>query len=130
MHLSPRRIYAEYKKGLLNRGIKNPHKNIPTKINSQFANRKPSIQMIMKKLNLSDYNVKPNFVGIQPIKLVRIPLNKHVGSPAIPQVKVGQTVRRCDIIAATPQDKLGAIYHASIDGRVTEITENYIEIKS
>lgn len=129
MHLSPRRVYSEYKKELLKREVKNPHKKIPAKINSQFENRKPSIQMVIKKLNLSRYNVKLNFTGMQPIKLVRIPLNKHVGAPAISQVKVGQTIQRCDIIAASPQDALGAIYHASIDGKVTDVTENYIEIK-
>lgn len=130
MHLSPRRIFAEYKKELLNREIKNPYKKIPAKINSQFKNRKLSIQMILKKLKLSNYNVKLNFfTEIQPVKLVRIPLNKHVGASAIPQVKIGQTVQRCDIIAASPQDKLGAIYHASIDGQIIDVTENYIEIK-
>ena len=85
--------------------------------------------MVIKKLNLEKYNCKPLFVGTQQTKMVRIPLNKHIGSPAIPQVNIGQTVRRCDIIAVTPQDKLGTVYHASINGRVTDVNDNYIEIK-
>lgn len=129
MHLSPRRIYAAYKKELISRGVKNPHKNTKVKINSQFKNRKPTIQMVMKKLGLEKYNHKPPFTGMQPTKIVRIPLNKHVGAPAIAKVNLGQTVRRCDMIAASPQEKLGAIYHASIDGKITEINDSYIEIK-
>lgn len=129
MHLSPRKIFAAYKKELISRGVKNPHKNASAKIDTQFNNRKPSIQMVMKKLNLEKYNCKPIFAGIQQTKMVRIPLNKHIGSPAISQVNIGQTVRRCDIIAASPQDKLGAVYHASINGRITDVNDNYIEIK-
>jgi len=129
MHLSPRRVFAAYKNELLSRGAKNPHKNKKVKINSQFVNRKPSIQMLVKKLNLVKYDCKPYFAGTQKIKMARIPLNKHAGAPAIAQVNIGQMVRRCDIIAASPQNKLGTSYHASIDGKVTGITDNYIEIK-
>ncbi|MGD9152821.1 MAG: SLBB domain-containing protein [Gammaproteobacteria bacterium] len=128
MHLSPRKVFAAYKNELISRGVKSPHKNVPAKTNSQFKNRKPSIQMVIKKLNLEKYNCKPVFAGIQQTKMVRIPLSKHIGTPAISQVNLGQMVHRCDIIAATPQDELGAVYHASIDGKVTEIGNDYIEI--
>jgi hypothetical protein len=32
------------------------------------------------------------------------------------------------VIAVGPSDKLSAYYHASIDGEVTEINDNFIEI--
>jgi Na+-translocating ferredoxin:NAD+ oxidoreductase RnfC subunit len=129
MQLSPRKIYAAYKKELISRGVKNPHKGSSLVANSQFENRKLKIPTIMKKLGLTEYDKKLSFEEIKDIKMVRIPLNKHVGVPAIPLVNLEQKVRMCDIIAATPEDKLGAVYHASIAGKVTGITKEWIEIK-
>jgi Na+-translocating ferredoxin:NAD+ oxidoreductase RnfC subunit len=129
MQLSPRKIYAAYKQELLNRSIKNPHTNHKLVANSQLPNRKVTIATVMQKLRLQQYKVTLPFTGLQKVNQVRIPLNKHVGIPASPAVNLGQTVRRCDIIAASPADKLGTIYHASIAGKITNINKNYIEIK-
>ncbi len=60
---------------------------------------------------------------------VKIALNKHVGTPAVASVRPGQTVRACDVIAATPENHLGTVYHASIDGKVTDITGGIIQIE-
>jgi Na+-translocating ferredoxin:NAD+ oxidoreductase RnfC subunit len=129
MQLSPRKIYAAYKQELMAKGIKNPHNRKNLQPHSQFENRKVAIPTLMKKIAITKYAGELDFAGQQRVRLVRIPLNRHVGVPAVPSVDVGQKVRMCDVIAASPEDKLGAFYHASIAGKVTKITTDYVEIK-
>lgn len=130
MLLSPRQIYAAYRQALVKKGVKNPHQKKPARVLESFDDRKVSIPMVMKKLGISDYNVVMPFVGKTSTHLVKIKLNGHAGAPATPLVSVGQRVKMCDKIAETDSTKLGAVYHASIDGVVTEITNDYIEIQS
>ncbi|MCK4608991.1 MAG: 4Fe-4S dicluster domain-containing protein, partial [Gammaproteobacteria bacterium] len=128
MLLSPRKIYAAYRQELVKKGVKNPHQRKEIKARPEFQHRKLSIPLVMKKLALTKYDFKLAYIGAQKIKQVRIPLAKHIGAPALPTVNMGQAVRMCDIIAKTPADKLGATYHASIAGKITDISENWIEI--
>lgn len=53
---------------------------------------------------------------------VRIPLRQHLGEPAVPRVKPGDTVQRGQLIG-TPVAPLGAAVHASVSGRVLDIAE-------
>ena len=62
-------------------------------------------------------------------RTVVIPLQQHVGAPAVPTVRIGDAVHAGDLIATPPAGKLGANIHASIDGRVSAI-EDGIEIVS
>ena len=55
---------------------------------------------------------------------VRIALNSHIGAPAVPVVKPGEYVGFGQCIAEPPEGKLGARYHASIAGTVTEAGES------
>ena len=59
---------------------------------------------------------------------VRIPLDQHLGAPAVPAVKEGQRVRRHDLIG-TPGGKVSAAVHASIDGVVTRVTNTDIHLR-
>ncbi|MFA6409049.1 MAG: 4Fe-4S dicluster domain-containing protein [Gammaproteobacteria bacterium] len=130
MLLSPRKIFGAYRKELVSKGVKNPHQRSKIEPNSQFQNRKLAIPTLLKKIDLVRYDVEIPDCGRQEIKTVRIPLNKHIGVPAEPKIKIGDKVKMCDIIAASPEDKLGAVYHASIEGKITNIDENWIEIKN
>jgi Na+-translocating ferredoxin:NAD+ oxidoreductase RnfC subunit len=55
--------------------------------------------------------------------------HQHVGAPAVPVVREGETVVVGQQVAAIPEGKLGADLHASICGRVTQVTgrESVIE---
>lgn len=129
MLLSPRKILAAYRQELVKKGIKNPHHLSTTTASSQFENRKIAIPMLLKKLDLAKYDAALPFVkNICQIKRVKIPLNKHAGSPALPLVKMGQKVKMCDMIAATPSDTLGAVYHATINGNITDVNNEFVEI--
>jgi len=59
---------------------------------------------------------------------VRIALHSHIGHPALPLVSAGDHVAFGQCIAEPPEGKLGAKYHASIAGVVTEADE-YIMIQ-
>lgn len=130
MSLSPKKIFAEYKKLLIKNGIKNPHNRTGFKTNSEYSSRKTSIAMIMKKIDVSRYSVETPYKGKITVSKVRIPIRKHIGSPAKPLLEIGNNVRINDMIAATPKDKLGTTYHASIVGKITDINEDWIEISS
>jgi Na+-translocating ferredoxin:NAD+ oxidoreductase RnfC subunit len=61
---------------------------------------------------------------------VRIPLKQHIGVPATPVVEVGADVQVGDLIGAVEKDKVGANVHASIDGKVTFVSKELIEISA
>jgi Na+-translocating ferredoxin:NAD+ oxidoreductase RnfC subunit len=85
------------------------------------------LKQLIRKLGVSDYNVPAHFKDIKfsPSK-VRIPLLQHIGSPAIPDVKVGQTVKTGQTIGSIPDGKLGACVHSSIDGVVAKIDSEIV----
>ena len=86
------------------------------------------IDTIIARLELSDYNVEaPLTEGIFSTRFVKILLKQHIGVPATPVVTTGTDVAIGTLIASC-NDKLGANIHSSISGKVTKITEKYIEI--
>ncbi len=56
-------------------------------------------------------------------RLIKIPLRQHIGSPATPIVKVGDTVLKGQLIAEA-QGYISAPVHASTSGVVKEIAEH------
>jgi Na+-translocating ferredoxin:NAD+ oxidoreductase RnfC subunit len=130
MQLSPRKIFAAYRKELVARGVKNLHNNKNCEVNSMFSYRKIAIPMLMQKIDIKKYYVPLEYCGKQEIKMVRVPLKRYAGTAALPKVSMGQKVRMCDVIAMSPEDKLGTVCHASISGKITEVNEDFIEIVS
>ena len=130
MLLSPKKIFAEYRKLLTRGGIKNPHTRTGLKASSEYPDRKTSISMVMKKIDIARYYVEVPHKGKISAPTVRIPIKEHIGATADALVEVGNDVRINDVIAASPEDKLGTVYHASIAGKITEINEDWIEISS
>lgn len=57
------------------------------------------------------------------IRRVRLPLKQHIGSPAVPEVRVGDTVALGQRIASCPDGALGAHLCASIGGVVTAVDD-------
>ncbi len=120
---SPKKIYHEYQKRLLKAGVKNPHIRSGFSVHSQFENRKLATSTLIMKLNLGQYVKKLSFDGIKEIKQVKIPLQKN--APSFPLVKIGQFIKRGDVIAENLQ---GSLHHASIHGQISAITDQFIEI--
>lgn len=57
---------------------------------------------------------------------IRLPLRQHIGAPSVPLVQKGDLVSAGQLIAAIPDNALGANLHASIDGMVAELTDSEI----
>jgi Na+-translocating ferredoxin:NAD+ oxidoreductase RnfC subunit len=91
--------------------------------------REIPIRTLYTRLGLTPYDRKAEFAQFdwQPPSVL-IPLNSHIGQPATPTVAVGDQVRRGDTIGTVPDDKMGCPVHASIDGRVTAVNAQSIEI--
>jgi Na+-translocating ferredoxin:NAD+ oxidoreductase RnfC subunit len=64
------------------------------------------------------------------IQRVRLPLGGVYGAAARPIVEPGNVVRVGDMIAKAVPNKLSVPVHASIDGRVTAVTSEHLEIRA
>lgn len=92
--------------------------------------REIPIRTLYTRLGLNPYDRKANFAAIdwQPDS-VTISLAAHIGRPADPIVHPGQSVRRGDVVGTVDEDQLGCPVHASIDGRVTSVSDRGITIQ-
>lgn len=126
--LSPSRMMARMKEGLRKGGLK-PEKKVKTRVTPDFV--KVPTSRLIARMGIASYDVDTPFddQGL-PIGLVRIPLRMHVGAPSVPVVKEGDTVQKGQLIAEIPEGALGARVHASIGGRVSAVTDRYIEIRA
>jgi Na+-translocating ferredoxin:NAD+ oxidoreductase RnfC subunit len=129
MLLSPRKIYAEYRELLTSKGIKNPHHRADLSILPELEYRKVSIPTVIKKLDLSKYVKDAPSTGYKEMDRVRIPLSSRNGRPALPIVAAGDDVKMGDIVAASTSDQIGAVCHASLAGKVMEVTAEWIELQ-
>ena len=60
-------------------------------------------------------------------KEISIPLNQHIGSPALPVVSVGQQVKKYELIAVL-NGNISTNVHASVDGIIKSVTNQEIII--
>jgi Na+-translocating ferredoxin:NAD+ oxidoreductase RnfC subunit len=91
--------------------------------------RKVPVNQLMKKLNVTKYNVPTPFVkGFPEPDSVKILLKQHVGAPAVPVVDIGNEVKKGDLIGKIDDGKLGAPVHASISGKVSHVSDEFIRI--
>lgn len=93
--------------------------------------RRVPLQQLIMKLKLQDYDVEAPFIAKNiPVSNVRILLQQHIGKPAKASVKKGEIVEDGQMIGKIPDGELGANIHASITGKVKEVTEQFISIES
>ncbi len=128
MELSPRKVYAEYKDLLISQGISNPHNRVSKAILPEIEYRKIPLPTVVKKIGISEYDKDIAWLGYKSMNRVSISLNRHTGAPAIPKVVTGDKVKMGDVIASSPLGESGTIYHSSIAGKVTDVSEIRIEI--
>lgn len=133
LDLSPMAYYRAVKRELAEAGWKNTtHRRQDLTPHEMFDYRRVPMPRLIDKLGLTPYRSHKAPLDEhewQP-REVRIPLKQHTGVPAIPVVKAGSRVRRGDLVASIPDGKLGADVHASVDGKVTEVTAGYVRIEA
>lgn len=130
MGISPVALNKEIKKQFMQA------KKVPTRSASRKYTTHPmrdyrlvSANRIMSRLGLSKYSealpFNPTLLNVDKVKIF---MKQHTGAPAVPVVKVGDKVKKGDLIGEIPEGQLGARYHASIDGTVTEVNDVAIVI--
>lgn len=127
--LSPRSLMAEYKTGLRKAGVKIPTGITPKPIRESRNYRKVPEERLEARLGLSQYNVDaPLNDEVVPMKKVKLLLSQHIGAPAQAIVSIGDMVEVGQMIAK-PAEGLSVAIHASISGKVVEVTNAYIIIR-
>ncbi|MEJ2052785.1 MAG: 4Fe-4S dicluster domain-containing protein, partial [Calditrichaceae bacterium] len=93
--------------------------------------REIPITKLYRMLGLIPYDRPAHYSEIYPHpEEVIIPLNSHIGQPAISTVKPGDQVKEGELIGSVGDDTLGCPVHASIDGRVKEVSAQSIKISA
>lgn len=128
--LAPRTIIGEYKAALRAAKVA-PQKNPGfEKVSEHRSLRKVPEHRLSARLDLLKYEDKPCVFDGTLLKTdtVRIPLNSHIGAPAIASVKIGDKVVCGQEIATFVEAALSTSVHASIDGTVVSVDESCIII--
>jgi Na+-translocating ferredoxin:NAD+ oxidoreductase RnfC subunit len=91
--------------------------------------RKVPTRKLMQRLDVLQFKDEGPLreIAVSPQR-VRIPLQQHVGAPAMPVVEKGDSVKKYDLIAKAA-GKISANVHAAIDGKIAEITTEDIIIQ-
>jgi Na+-translocating ferredoxin:NAD+ oxidoreductase RnfC subunit len=125
--LQPRSMMAAYKAGLRKEGVKAPEVEAKPILESREYRKVPEFRLEMR-LGIHQYNKPaPLDNSLQYAEVVKIKLSQHIGAPAKAVVKVGEYVKAGQIVGIAA-DGLSVNIHASIDGEITEVTENLITI--
>jgi RnfABCDGE-type electron transport complex C subunit len=127
MGLDPCKMMVEVREQLINEGMKNPHNRKVFSTHLEREYRKLPMKRLISRLDLTAYNhLAPIGTHSRKIRRVSIPLRQHIGDPAIPVVKVGDSVNKGDLIGKIPSGSLGATVHASISGIVQKIGQEIV----
>jgi Na+-translocating ferredoxin:NAD+ oxidoreductase RnfC subunit len=133
--LDPRSVCAENKRRIMAalregvpRWLNPPFRK--ERISQHFKNRRMPTERLIKKIGLANYvNKAPLKERILNTAKVVIPLRQHIGAPSTPIVKQGNNISKGDLIATKNQAAIGANIHASISGKITNISNDAITIE-
>lgn len=129
-NLQPWKINSILKDKLSQSGLRNSLNNKPENATKFREYKKFPVSKLISKLGLTKYDKPAPMTDIEKtFNNVCISLKQHVGVKSEPVVKVGDTVKKGELIAKIPDGKLASNIHASISGIVTSITSDNINIK-
>ncbi len=127
--LSPRSLIAEYKNGLRQKGVKAPADPKITGVSEGRDLRKAPEERLAARLNVTQYESEaPLDDKVRDVKRVRVLLSQHIGAPAEAVVRIGDRVNKGDVVGAYKDSALSISVHASISGKVEDVTEKYVDI--
>lgn len=129
--LSPRSLLDAYKAGLRAKGVRVPDKKDRGTADMMREERKVPEHRLLVRLGLEPYDIPAPLVKYQgKTDGVKLMLRQNIGAPCTAAVKQGDHVEAGDVVGAPPESALGVYLHASITGKVTAVTENYITIQA
>lgn len=125
--LDPKNVCTTNKRQLMSEGTKWAVEADPNRAALHLENRRVPIGRLIRKLGLSKFVNQGPLLSAdhKPAKVV-LPLKQHAGAPAKATVSVGDRVNAGDVIARPADGALGAVIHASINGRVTSVNESIV----
>ena len=93
--------------------------------------RRVPLAQLRKRLKVEEYEAETPYEALdyQP-KSVRIKLSQHAGKPAKPAVGEGDAVEAGAVIGKVEAPDMGVNIHSSIGGKVTRVTETFVEIRA
>ena len=129
MGISPRQVNIIVKGQLRQAGAKVEDTTVHQDQIQLRAGRGVAQSRLIERLQLTDYsNTLTQWRVFDPDR-VMIPMRHGVGRPATPVVGVGDSVATGQVIAEVGRDDVGCLVHASIDGRVTDVSPDQIVIE-
>lgn len=127
-NLNPKEIISNLKSEMRKKGIKIEKNTAMVKKEREF--RKLPVSRLINRLGLSKYNVKTPYENFnKEINLVVISNKQSIGACAQFNKKIGDFVKKGDVIGTCPENMLGVFLHSSIDGVVVDINDNEIIIR-
>ena len=93
--------------------------------------RRVPLSQLRRRLQVEEYEKETPYMEVdcRPAA-VRIKLRQHAGQAALPVVRQGQKVKPGQAVGRVEEGKLGAHVHASIEGKVRAVTEEWVEIEA
>jgi len=127
MGLHPRSIIVEVKKQLAENGYKRENNPEVEAVHSMREYRKIPVDRLISRLGIKKYNNHLPFIDTQiDIDRVKLPLQQHIGAPAEPVVRIGESVAAGDLIAEVKSGSLGSNIHAAINGKVKSLGHSIV----
>lgn len=128
--LFPKEACDQAKADLRAAGIKFTQQR-PVRVHPMKEHRRVPLALLRQRLKVEEYEREAPFadVSLRPAA-VRILLKQHTGKPAVPVVREGESVRAGAVIGTVSEAELGANVHASMDGRIARVTDEFIEIRA
>jgi len=127
-NLSPRNLLASCKDTLRANGIKPTEVKKEYKIEPERPLRQVPMSRLVARLGLGKYNhTAPMSNKAVEARKLTIPLSQHIGAPSVPCVKVGDKVKKNQLIANAAEG-LGVAIHSPMNGAVAAIGKKAIVI--
>lgn len=103
----------------------------PVRVHPMKEARRVPQTLLRRRLQVEAYESETPYREVQwRPERVRILLSQHAGRPAVPAVRPGDAVEKGAVVGRAPEGELGVNVHASISGKVSEVTGTYIEIRA
>ena len=128
--ISPVTLMTEIKKAMSANKMRYTHTGPAVTALPEREYRMLPSERFKSRIGVAPYDDVPEDVGvldITPSKLV-LPMSQHIGLPAIPVVKIGDEVKKGDMVAKAAEGAPSACIHAAYDGVVDSVDKNKIVI--
>jgi Na+-translocating ferredoxin:NAD+ oxidoreductase RnfC subunit len=101
----------------------------PVAVHPMKEYRRVPLSQLRRRLQVEEYEREAPFqkVECRPAA-VRIRMRQHAGQAAVPVVEAGKRVKKGQVVGRVADGELGAPVHASIGGKVSEVTPEWVEV--